>query len=164
MLKKEVKRVWTGFMWLRIGTSGGLLWTQQCTFNFHETRRISWIAVPLLTSQEGLCSMELGSHVTCVVVLKHNFTHFTFTFDKCVAFKLSKWNSSIVYWENDHPTYREVMFVHHRKCQRKESSKSFPEFGQSDAWRRRTLWYFGHTRKLVDFDLVQHPNIRSSAR
>jgi len=26
--KKEEEEVWTGFIWLRTGTSGGLLWTQ----------------------------------------------------------------------------------------------------------------------------------------
>jgi hypothetical protein len=28
--------VWTGFIWLRIGTSGGLLWTQECTLRFRK--------------------------------------------------------------------------------------------------------------------------------
>jgi hypothetical protein len=28
MLKKQREDMWTGFMWLEIGTSGGLLWTR----------------------------------------------------------------------------------------------------------------------------------------
>jgi hypothetical protein len=35
----------TGFGWLRIGSSGGLLWTWQWTFEFHKESRIfltSW--------------------------------------------------------------------------------------------------------------------------
>jgi len=28
ILGKQCERVWTGFMWLRTGTSGRLLWTQ----------------------------------------------------------------------------------------------------------------------------------------
>jgi len=28
ILKKQARKVWTGFIWLRMGTSGGLLWTR----------------------------------------------------------------------------------------------------------------------------------------
>lgn len=45
-------------MWLRIGTWGGLLWTQKLTFVSHKME-FSWVVV-LLDSQEGICSMELG--------------------------------------------------------------------------------------------------------
>jgi hypothetical protein len=31
---------WTGFSWLRIGSNGGLLWTQWWTFSFHKESRI----------------------------------------------------------------------------------------------------------------------------
>jgi hypothetical protein len=53
----EIRWVWNGFVWLRIGTSGGLLWTQKWTFRFHKRRGISWLAEWLLASQ-GLCSMS----------------------------------------------------------------------------------------------------------
>jgi hypothetical protein len=36
--------VWTGCIWLRIGTSGGLLWTRWWAFGFHKMRIISWLA------------------------------------------------------------------------------------------------------------------------
>jgi hypothetical protein len=36
--------VWTGLIWLRIGTSGGLFWTRQWTFGFHEMVGGSWVA------------------------------------------------------------------------------------------------------------------------
>jgi hypothetical protein len=36
--------MWIGFIWLRIGTGGGLLWTWWWTFGFHKMRGISWLA------------------------------------------------------------------------------------------------------------------------
>jgi hypothetical protein len=48
---------WTGSIWLRIGTGGGLLWRRWWTFGFHKMRGISWVAEDVLGSQEGLCSM-----------------------------------------------------------------------------------------------------------
>jgi len=38
-----VHKVWTGFIWLRIGTSGRLHWTQYWTFGFYERQGISWL-------------------------------------------------------------------------------------------------------------------------
>jgi hypothetical protein len=38
---------WIGLMWLRIGTSGGLLWTRYLIY---------WLAVQLTAPQEGLSS------------------------------------------------------------------------------------------------------------
>jgi hypothetical protein len=52
---------WTGSIWLRIGTGGGLLCIRWWTFRFHKMRGISWVAEDILASQEGLCSMELVS-------------------------------------------------------------------------------------------------------
>jgi hypothetical protein len=43
--------VWTGLIWLRIGTSGQVLWTWQWTFRFHK----------MAASHEGLSSVELVS-------------------------------------------------------------------------------------------------------
>jgi hypothetical protein len=45
---------------------GGLLWLRLWTFGFHKRRVISWLAVRLLASQEGLWSMELR-----VVIIIH---------------------------------------------------------------------------------------------
>jgi hypothetical protein len=36
--------VWIRLIWLRIGTSGGLLWTWYWTFGFHKMLGISWVA------------------------------------------------------------------------------------------------------------------------
>jgi hypothetical protein len=47
ILTKYIVWVWTGFIWLRIGSSGGLLWTRQWTFGFHKWRRIYWLAEQL---------------------------------------------------------------------------------------------------------------------
>jgi hypothetical protein len=50
--------VWIGLIWLRIGTSGGLLWTRQWTSGFHKMLGSSWVAVQLAASQEGFSSMS----------------------------------------------------------------------------------------------------------
>jgi hypothetical protein len=49
---------WIGWIWLRIGTSGGLLWTRYWTFGFHKMLGSSWGAAQLTASQEGLSSMN----------------------------------------------------------------------------------------------------------
>jgi len=36
-------KMWIGSIWLRIWTSGGLLWTRWWTFGFHKSRGISWL-------------------------------------------------------------------------------------------------------------------------
>ena len=48
---------WTGLIWLKIGTGGGLLWKWQWTLGFHKMRGISWLAEDLLDSEEELCFM-----------------------------------------------------------------------------------------------------------
>jgi hypothetical protein len=53
--------VWTGLIWLRIGTFGRLLWTWKWTFEFHIILGNSWVAAWLAASQEGLRSVELAS-------------------------------------------------------------------------------------------------------
>jgi hypothetical protein len=50
--------VWSGFIRLRIGTSGGLLWTWLRIFGFHKRRKVSWLQEWLLASQERICSIE----------------------------------------------------------------------------------------------------------
>jgi hypothetical protein len=61
---------WTGSIWLRTGTGGGLLCMRQRTFGFHRMQGISWVAQELLASQEGLCPMELVS-MMLVAVYSH---------------------------------------------------------------------------------------------
>jgi len=46
--------IWTGLVWLRIGTGVEGLWVRQWTFGFREMRWISWLAANQLASQEGL--------------------------------------------------------------------------------------------------------------
>jgi hypothetical protein len=36
MSGRQDEREWTGFVWLRIGKSSGILWTWECTFGFYE--------------------------------------------------------------------------------------------------------------------------------
>jgi len=46
-------------MWLRIEAVGGLLRIRQQIFGIHKMEGISGLAEDLLSSQEGLCSIEL---------------------------------------------------------------------------------------------------------
>ena len=55
------------------------------------------------------------------------------------------------------------MFAHHRKRQRKDLSKSLPEYGHCDAGRRN-LWEKEYALKLGDLDPLRQPFIRSSSR
>jgi len=57
-VKGENGTVWIGFVWLRIGRCGGLLWAKPWIFGFHNMRGISWLAEDQLASQ-GLSFMEL---------------------------------------------------------------------------------------------------------
>jgi len=50
---------WIEFIWLRTGTSVGLLWSQQWASWFHKRQEISCPSKRLSASQEGLCYMEL---------------------------------------------------------------------------------------------------------
>jgi hypothetical protein len=59
--RKYGRKVWTGFICFRIGTSGRLLWRRQWTFGFHKRLRTSWLAEWLLASQEGLCPIDIVS-------------------------------------------------------------------------------------------------------
>jgi hypothetical protein len=51
--------MWTGFIWLKLGTRSGLLWTW---FGFHKMLGISWLAHEL-SNLQGLCSLELVTSV-----------------------------------------------------------------------------------------------------
>jgi hypothetical protein len=54
--------VFTGLIWLRIGNSEGVLWTQKWTFGFHRMLGNFWAAERLAASQEGLSCIEWGSY------------------------------------------------------------------------------------------------------
>jgi hypothetical protein len=43
ILGKQGRWEWIELMRLRMRTGGGLLWTQQCDFEFHKRRRSSWL-------------------------------------------------------------------------------------------------------------------------
>jgi hypothetical protein len=50
--------VWNGFIWLRVGTSSGLLWTRQCVF-VSQQKAGNFISEQLLAFP-GLCTMQFG--------------------------------------------------------------------------------------------------------
>jgi len=47
-------RSWTGFIWLRRGTGGELLCTQELTIRMCEMQETSWLAEKLLASPKRL--------------------------------------------------------------------------------------------------------------
>jgi hypothetical protein len=75
--------MWIGFIWLRIGFSGRLLWTWRWIFEFHTRREIAWIAYPLLALR-GLNSMDL------IIMQTNTFTNAEWNTvarcDQCVYF------------------------------------------------------------------------------
>jgi hypothetical protein len=85
---------WIGFIWLRIGTGGGLLWVRESTFGFHKTRGISWLAEDLLASQEGLCSIELVSLANWVLSLKEGGGNWTTVYVYLLLSLLFSWLDS----------------------------------------------------------------------
>jgi hypothetical protein len=66
MLGSSLKRTTYFYLYsfLRIGTSGGLLWKRQWTFGLHKVLGSSWVAVHLSASQQGLSSMKL----VCILI------------------------------------------------------------------------------------------------
>jgi len=54
ILNKKDWRVWTGFIWLRIGIGGQLSCTQGLTFRLHKMQETSWLAENLTASPQGL--------------------------------------------------------------------------------------------------------------
>jgi len=48
-----------GFIWLRKGSIGRLLWMRQSTSRFHKMQGFSWLGEELLASQEALCIVIL---------------------------------------------------------------------------------------------------------
>jgi hypothetical protein len=58
-LKKISGNVWTGFTWLRIGSSDKLLWAQWWTFGFHWRCGIWRIPERKINTQVWLCFMKL---------------------------------------------------------------------------------------------------------
>jgi hypothetical protein len=63
--QKLDRGTWTGLIWLRLGTGGGVF-VNAVTFRLHKMQGISRLAEDLLASLEGLCSMEpiLTCHTT----------------------------------------------------------------------------------------------------
>jgi hypothetical protein len=68
ILKKQGGRVWIGFIWLRIG-KGGKLGSCECGSEPSSSiKGRNFLTEQLLASQEGLCSMELVSDVTHILI------------------------------------------------------------------------------------------------
>jgi hypothetical protein len=62
--------VWTESIWLRTGTSGGLLWTIYWTFGSHKMLGSSWVATQLAASQEEFGSISEWSDMDRKIILK----------------------------------------------------------------------------------------------
>jgi hypothetical protein len=77
--------IWIALIWLRIGTSGRLLWT----FGFHIMLGSSWVGAQLAASQEGLSSMNenernwmtvissIATHTRCIKKLFFHLSELT---------------------------------------------------------------------------------------
>ena len=59
ILRKQNERSWIGFIWLRLGEIGRLLWKRQWTFLYHKICEISWPVEKLLASKEGIWCVKL---------------------------------------------------------------------------------------------------------
>jgi hypothetical protein len=68
VFERQDGMVWTGLIWLRVGTSEGPLWTQSRTFGLHKLLGSSWVTVQLAASQEGLSSRKLDKFAVPVTV------------------------------------------------------------------------------------------------
>jgi hypothetical protein len=55
---------WTGLIWRRTGTGGGVSWTRQWIFGSHKMWGISWLAENRFASQEGFWSVQVPSRCT----------------------------------------------------------------------------------------------------
>jgi len=67
------KRKWIGFIWLWIGTSGGLLWTWSWNCRIHNMQDICWLSYQMLDYQEGICFTEF---VWCVTTIHRRIVLF----------------------------------------------------------------------------------------
>jgi hypothetical protein len=76
----EIKwRLWTGFVWLKIGTSGALLWTRSWIFAFHKRRGTSWLVddYQLLKKDSApwswivICKGKVNGKVIPVLLIEH---------------------------------------------------------------------------------------------
>jgi hypothetical protein len=89
---KEIGReIWAAFIWLRVETSGGLLWRRHWTFGFSMMLGNSWMDERLMASWKGLSSMEL-----LCVGLRNWITTFAF---------VSEMPNSKTYWLHDYALY-----------------------------------------------------------
>jgi hypothetical protein len=57
-IKMDLRDIWIGLIWLRIGTNGGLLWTRRWTFGSHKMLGSSRVAAQFAASQERLSYMS----------------------------------------------------------------------------------------------------------
>jgi len=96
------RRVWIGCIWLRIGTSGGLLWIWWWTFEFHKRQGTSRLAEWLLASQ-GLCSMEsFNNFITVHVTNDIHVCNKTAFVSECTFFThMHTYFHYLCYWVSD---------------------------------------------------------------
>jgi hypothetical protein len=74
----------TGFIWLRIGTIGGLFWTRYWTFGFYKMFGIYWVAERLVASLKRLGSMDLVNNIRWRVKIMKLFINLFFLFSCCL--------------------------------------------------------------------------------
>lgn len=65
----------TGFIWLRIITSGRFLWTLHWTFGFHDMLESFWVATQVATSEKGPSSMMLVNEIITPIRISQTHIH-----------------------------------------------------------------------------------------
>ena len=96
-------RAWTGLIWLRMRTGGGLSWIWWWAFGFYKIRGISWVAQDMLASQEGLCCMELVFFLHLCSVLSSPINNYVIYVTSLLNYSLFckiLSTRSMSYWKN----------------------------------------------------------------
>jgi len=70
-VKKHEGRVWTGLIWLGIGTNVEVLWTRSWTSGFQILHRICWPSDEMLPPEVRLCSLKINNVLGILRIRKH---------------------------------------------------------------------------------------------
>lgn len=94
ILKKSGLRISVGFIWLRIESGGGLLWTRKWTSCFLKWMGIYWLNERPLASQKGLCSKTESVFYISLVKVRFCCSYYNVT----LACSLN-WYENVTVWD-----------------------------------------------------------------
>ena len=95
--RNEDRRIWTRSVWVRIGASGGFMWTEKETFGLDGMNIISWVADCSLALQKALISCNY------INILTHSRNTIFF-------FEKYSWNNFILHTKNTLWLWRTACF------------------------------------------------------